>query len=122
MNGLVVLCGALICAIGAWGFARPAALLDLASRLKAPGMLWGLAALRLAIGGVLVISASGTRWPGFIQVLGWVAMISGVITPFFGGERLGRVLDWWTARPAGLIRAWSVLALALGGAIVFAGT
>lgn len=122
MNGWVVLCGALIVAIGAWGFARPTALLDLASRLKAPGMLWGVAALRLTIGIVLVISASGTRWPVFIESLGWIALVSGVITPFFGGERLGRMIDWWTARPPGLIRAWCVLALALGGAIVFAGT
>jgi len=122
MNGLVVLCGALIFAIGAWGFAQPAALLGLASRLKAPRMLWGVAALRLVIGCVLLISASETRWPGFIQTLGWIALVSGVITPFFGGARLARILDRWTARPPGFIRAWCVLALALGGAIVFAGT
>ncbi len=122
MNALVMLFGASIVAAGAWTLARPEGLLAFVDRLRAPGALWGIAALRLVMGVVLVSAAAGTRWPAFIEVLGWLAIVSGVITPFFAGERLHRLLEGWTSRPPGLIRAWGVVALALGGALVFAGT
>ncbi len=122
LNALVMLFGALIFAAGAWSFSRPEMRVAFLGRLRAPGALWGIAALRLVMGIVLVSAAAGTRWPAFIEVLGWLAIVSGVIMPFFAGERLGRLLDWWTSQPPGLIRAWGLVALALGGALVFAGT
>ncbi len=69
--------------------------------------------------GALIFAAGA--W-GFSRPEMLLAIVSGVITPLFAGERLRRLRDRWTSRPPGLIRAWGLVALALGGALVFAGT
>lgn len=119
---LIVAVGVLIAGLGVWGLARPADFTAQVDRLRAPGPLWVLAALRLGIGAVFLLGAAGTRWPTFVQLLGAVAVFSGLITPLFAGERLRPWFDWWTTRPPAVIRAWGVAALALGGAVIFAGT
>lgn len=121
MKLVVLLIGGLILAAGLVGMAKPDAFVTFARRfLRLPGALWLAAALRIAIGVVFLLAAPDTRWPVFVQVFGWIAIVVGVITPFFG-SRLEVMLDWWTSRPPGFIRAWCVPVLALGGAIVFAG-
>lgn len=122
MNALVMLFGALLCAAGVWVIAQPRSFTSFLTRLQVPGALWSIAALRIVMGVTFVLAAPPSRLPIFLEVLGWVAVVSGLITPFFGGERFGRLLAWWTARPIGFIRAWGAVALVIGGAVVFAGT
>ena len=121
MNSWVVLIGALVVGIGAFGVAQPERLMAGLARMLSPGALWGVAALRVAIGIVFVLAAPGTRWPLFIEGFGWFAIAAGVITPLFG-SKLEPVLHWWQSRPPVVIRAWCTFALLLGGAIAFAGT
>lgn len=122
LSALVIVSGAVILAVGAWGMVSPARLVAFLGRLRAPGALWALAAVRIGMGAVFVLAAEGSRWPTLLQAIGWLAIVAGLVTPFFGSARLARMLDWWVSRPPGFIRAWCAVALAIGGAIVFAGT
>jgi len=122
LNALVIAFGTLIFAAGVWGLARPVALVAFVENVRKPGALWAIAAIRLVIGTVFLLAAGGSRSPLFLQVLGWVAIVSGLITPWFRGQRLDAWLGWWTARPPAFIRAWCALALAVGGAVIVAGT
>jgi hypothetical protein len=122
MSAVVVAIGILIIAGGVVGMTRPATLFAVLQRFRTPAGVWSAAALRIAMGLVFLAAAADTRWPLFIQVMGWLTLAAGVMLPIVGVERFGRLIDWWMARPQGFVRAWCVVALALGGAIAFAGT
>ncbi len=70
--------------------------------------------LRIVIGLVLIAAARQTGLPGFILVLGVIILLSGLLAPLLGYDRLLAFADWWANRPASLIRVWALLALFLG--------
>lgn len=122
MHLVVVVVGALIIAAGLVVLLRPLVFFAALDRVRTPAGLRSIAALRVVLGLVFLAVATDCRWPTFVQVLGWITIASGVATALIGAERAGRLIDWWQARPPAVIRAWGLVALALGGAITIAGT
>ncbi len=104
----------LIAAVGAVGVASPPRLLTLVRRIQTPRGLYLAAGLRLVLGAALVLAAPDSRAPGVVRVLGVIIFVGGLVTPLFGLERFRKVLDWWSARGPGFVRAWAVLALVFG--------
>ncbi len=43
-----------------------------------------------------------------------IAVAAGLITPVLGLARIGRLIDWWSAQPTIVLRAWAAFALAFG--------
>jgi hypothetical protein len=82
--------------------------------------LYLAAALRVVLGVALFFAAPTSRAPELILILGVVIVVRGVITPFFGVERLRRLLDRWSARGSAFLRGWAFLALALGLSLAYA--
>jgi len=109
-----------IAALGGVGVAAPARLFAMIRAFQSPGGLGLVAAIRIALGGVLVLAAPGARAPDLLHWLGLFVVVVGIATPFFGVERYGRVLDWWTSRGDAFVRAWSLVAVAFGLALAWA--
>lgn len=120
MAYLVALFGGALVALGAVGFASPARLLAFVRTFLTQRGLYAVAAIRLVLGVALVAAAPASRAPDALRVLGVIAVVAGMATPFFGVDRFRRVLDWWTARGHGFVRAWSVIVMALGALLVYA--
>ena len=109
----LVLCLALA-AFGALGIASPSRLVAVARRLQSPRGMLVAAAIRVVLGVALFLAAPGSRAPEILRPLGLFIVLVGFVTPFFGAERFGRLLDWWSEQGSIFIRVWALVAMAFG--------
>ena len=54
------------------------------------------------------------------QVVGVIVIVKGVTLPLMGVERVRRLLDWWSTQESVFLRAWALLAAAIGLWLVYA--
>jgi hypothetical protein len=116
--GLVI--GVLVILASAISFATPELRLSLERSVMTPAGLYAIAAMRIAIGLVLVLAAPASRAPRTLRVLGLIVIIAGLSTPWFGVARARAVLDWLTSAGPLLIRLDAGVGMALGGLLVYA--
>jgi hypothetical protein len=86
-----------------------------------PVRLYAAAAVRVAMGLVVILSASVSRAPKTLRVLGVVMCMQGLAAALFGPDRARQILEWETTHTA-LLRAGAVVAVATGCFFVFAVT
>jgi hypothetical protein len=79
------------------------------------------AAIRILIGILFIVAAPGTRASLFVQTVGVIAILAGLILPILGPARLQRLVAWFLAKPDGFFRGISVIGFAFGAAVVWAG-
>ncbi len=121
MTILVLLIGVLIAAIGLYGLARPMSMIDGIQKFWETGAGMITAVLvRLAMGVLLLLTASKALHPHVFHVLGLIAIAAGVAIPFIGNERLGRLIAWWSNQSPALIRVSATLSFGFGAYIVYA--
>jgi hypothetical protein len=120
MRYIALLVAVFIALIGVAGLVAPDRLFALREYAVTPRGLYAIAAARVAIGVVLITVAARSRSPRLLRVLGAAVLFAGLMTPLVGVERVRTILDWEATQGTGLIRAGAVLALALGGFLVFA--
>jgi drug/metabolite transporter superfamily protein YnfA len=88
-----------------------------------PGRFYAAGAVRVAMGLVLILAASSSRWPRTLRALGAVVCLQGLAaTLFFGLERARAIMEWEAMQGTALLRAGAVVALATGGFVAFAVT
>ena len=103
------------------GIVSPDTMMTLRRSYYTPGGLYAAGAVRIAMGLVLILAASSSRWPSTLRALG-AAMCPQALTPtLFGLERARAILEWEAMHTA-LLRAGAVVALVASGFIVFAVT
>jgi hypothetical protein len=120
MRYVALLVAVFILLIGMAGVFAPDRVFAIRQYVVTPGGLYAIAAARVAIGIVLIIVASRSRWPRLLRVVGAAVLFAGLMTPLIGVERVRAILDWEATQGTGLVRAGAVLAVALGGFLVFA--
>jgi hypothetical protein len=103
-----------IAAMGALGVASPARLFSILRTLQTPAGLYGSGAIRVLLGVVLLLVAPTSKAPDFLRIFGVIAVAAGIATPLVGLERVGKVMEWWIAKPGPVLRAWAAFPLALG--------
>ena len=121
MSTPVLAVGLLLAAVGAAGAAFPVRLVSLISRLR--GKWWVLpvgAAIRVGLGGILVLAAEGSRHPTVVAGLGIFLIAAGVLVLVLGRERIDGWIGWWTARPLWVVRLSSGATLAFGLVLISA--
>lgn len=120
MTALAASLGLLIIALGALGLGSPPRLIDFVSRWQSRRGLYVVSGIRIIFGVVLLLAASDSRAPNLLRVLGVVSLVSGVVTPFFGVDRFGALLGWWSRRPQVFVRLWCVVVVLIGAGVVWA--
>jgi hypothetical protein len=85
------------------------------------GGLYAAGAVRVAMGLVLILAASSSRWPRALRALGAVVCLQGIAATLFGIERARAILEW-EAMHTVLLRAGAVVALATSGFVAIAVT
>jgi hypothetical protein len=119
MAMLAGLTGAVIAGLGFLGLADPAYFIALVGELQAPGMAFAAGAVRVVIGIALIASASASRWPKCLGLLGGMIFIGGLVTPF-EGALLGRtLLSMWPTWGPGVVRALGGLIALLGLLVIY---
>ena len=109
--------------VGMVGIVSPDSLMTLRRLYYAtPGRFYAAGAFRVAMGLVLIMAASSSRWPRTVRALGAVVCLQGLAgTLFFGLERARAIMEWEAMQTA-LLRAGAVVALVTGGFVAFAVT
>ena len=86
-----------------------------------PTTLYTAAAVRLAMGLVVILGATASRAPKTLRLLGALMCMQGLAAAILGPEHARTVLEWETMRPT-LLRTGATVALASGVFMVFAVT
>ena len=120
MTLILTLFGLFVAALGLAGVFSPERLVAIVFRTQAMIGLYGIAGLRLLIGGALLVAAPPSRAPLYLTVLGALSLVSGILTPFVGARRLEAILRWWRERPDWAIRLWSYFVVVFGLSLVWA--
>lgn len=83
-----------------------------------PTGLYTAGAVRLAMGLVVILSATASRAPKTLRLLGALMCMQGISATLLGPEHARTVLEWETMRPA-LLRAGAIVALVSGVFMAF---
>jgi hypothetical protein len=121
MSAIVTVFGVAIAGLGIFGVIRPRDLVRFVSATwKSPSGLYLAIAVRLILGVALIGAASSSRFPDALRILGILSIITAVVAPILGTERVRAFVEWWAGRPSGLIRAWAAFATVFGVFLVHA--
>ena len=121
MRAAIAALGLFILALGVLGVGRPATLIGWVERpWKSRAGLYFAVGFRAAVGVLLLAAASSTRFPWVVGALGVLSLVAAVSIPLLGYARLRKFVEWWVARPAGFVRAWSLVACAFGAFLIYA--
>lgn len=96
------------------GALSPRRLLALVTRAQSRLGLYFNGGFRVAAGAVLLQGASASRAPLHLEVLGWLSLVSGNVTPLVGVRRFEVMLGWWRRRSPWTLRLWSCLVIVFG--------
>ncbi len=115
----VIAFGALVMFVGLYVILQPNGLTQFAELFLSTTGLWIAVALRLTVGVLLLLSASTSRVPRTLRVFGVLFVVSGIVLPFVGLDRLTGIVEWGTSLDETVLRAVGFLAVALGGFFIW---
>ena len=87
-----------------------------------PVGLYAAAAVRVAMGLVVILCAPASRAPKTLRALGAVMCMQGLAATLFGPDRARAILEWEVMQGTALLRVGAAVALAAGGFVAFAVT
>jgi hypothetical protein len=120
MGFAIAFLGVCIALLGVVGVVSPPRLFAMVERMQSRSGLYLIAGLRLLFGAMLIATAPASRAPGYLLVLGVVAVVSGLVTPFLGLGRFEALLRWWRSRPDPAVRIWCAIVALFGLSLVWA--
>jgi len=85
-----------------------------------PITLYAAIGLRMVMGVVVILAASGSRAPNTMRALGAVMCLQALAATVLGPEHARAVMEWETKQGPALLRIGAGVALAAGGFMVFA--
>jgi hypothetical protein len=115
-----IMIGVLIMAQGVLGLASPTMLAGVVGTIQIAPVMYSAAVVRVLIGVILVLAASGSRAPKSLRCLGALIFLAGLLTPFIGLQFAQFVLAWWSDGGPAVVYVWAGALLLLGAFIVYA--
>lgn len=121
MAVIVVIVGLIILGMGILVLIAPVSLKKVLYIFLAKQWWTFVTVIRILIGTLLVLSASETRVPFFVRIVGILFILSGIVVPWMGASRIERLVGWWLQRSDTTLRLWGLFAAAFGAAILWSG-
>jgi hypothetical protein len=112
--------GLAIAVFGMLGIAWPESLTGILRQFQSPNGLCFGAGFRVALGASLLLSATSSRTPEILRVLGVVFLVAGLVMPFLGLDYFRSAIESFLSLGRWAAAAWGVVALGLGLFIVYA--
>jgi len=120
MSMVVLIVGLFIAIMGLSAFLSPGWMRRMLDLFLEKSWLAAAAIFRLVVGVLFILTASQTRAPTFILVLGVFFVIAGLSVPLVGRERIESMARWWLGKKDLVLRAWGLATLVLGAFIAHA--
>ena len=112
---VLALCTSLLLLVqGLTGLAAPDVFAGVVRFMLTSPAIYAAAAVRVAVGIVLLRAASASRLPIFLRILGGFVLLGGLLTPFVGKRFAEVILDWWSWQGSALVRLFAAVSLVLG--------
>jgi len=102
------------------GIVSPDSVMALRRMYYTPRGLYVGGAVRVAMGLVLILAASGCRWPITLRALGAVMCLQGLSANLLGLERARAILEWELMQGTALLRVGAAVAIAGWSFVAFA--
>ena len=123
MRSAVLLVALFITVVGVLGLVSPDSLTTVRRQYFAtPVGLYTAAAVRVAMGLVVILFAPRSRAPKTLRALGAVMCMQGLAATILGLDRAQAILEWEAMQHTALLRAGAVVAVVTGGFLAFAVT
>ncbi len=119
MKYIAALVGIGIAAFGTVGVIAPDVIVRAAEHALSPSAMYLIALARVLIGVILIAARRTSRTPKTFVVLGVIAVLNGLATPFVGIDRVRVVVEWWAAQTP-FVMATGALSVGLGTFISYA--
>jgi hypothetical protein len=122
---LVTVIGGLAAVAGLIGVVRPDLMKQLAVRFRTPAGMYAAIGIRIVVGALLVWAGPACRpetpWVGWtVRAIGLLAIVVALGLLLSGRARFEALAEWSLGRPA-FLRGTSVIALAVGAFLIYAG-
>lgn len=120
MKIFIGLIGGLICLAGLFILVSPAKFRDLFNSFTGqPRYLFAII-FRIILGAVLLWEAANLKFSLAMQIIGGISIVAAVALLLMGQDRMDRMVDWIMSKFTDkVMRAWSVLAFAFGGFLIY---
>jgi uncharacterized membrane protein YidH (DUF202 family) len=116
---LALLIGLLVAGLGAFGLLAPADFGATVLAIQKKSNIYFLAAARVVIGVVILLAATGSRFPFVLGTLAVLIILGGLITPFMAVPLRQSVEKWMSGGSSVPLQAWAIAALAIGAFIAY---
>lgn len=116
---VVLAFGWLVVGVGCWVVIQPSGLVDLAGVFLKPDRLWLVIALRLAVGALMWVAATGSRTPRTLKALAALMIVSGLSIPVVGVEGVRSIADWGAGLQPIALRLVGLVTIGFGAFIVW---
>ena len=120
MDKAVLVVGILIIFAAIWFAVKPQVCVKMMGFLARGRMVYLIGLLRLAIGGLLLVSATYCERVWVVIALGVLFLISGTFVFVVRLDRIKATLTWLSKRSALTIRLMALLPIAIGAVIIWA--
>ena len=121
MNIFVILFGLFIVVIAGFMALNPKRFTDI--MLQFSDSVWmhtGAVAVRIILGIVLILVADQSRFPMALHIIGWIAIIAGVMIALIPHARFTRLIHWVLKKFARYMRIAAIFAVLFGGFLIYA--
>jgi len=119
MDIVIKTLGILIALVGIIYFLRPDVMKWLMEFFKQGKRIYFAGLIRFALAVVFLVAARECKHSWVIFAFGILFIISGLLIFMLGPERLKSIIDWYQKQSVLLLRVVAVIALAIGGVIIY---
>ena len=121
MSYVILLFGVLILLLGAVILAKPDSIFYL-FRINSESLSLHVLAIvvRLVLGIALITYAAESKYPVALQVIGWLSVTAAIIFGLMGRSRFMGLITWGLSFASSFGRFAGVLAILLGGFLIYA--
>ena len=123
MKWFIIAFGGFIAVMAGAMAIRPAAFMDY--MLKHAGDMWFhvlAAGMRIVLGIVLILYAPESRFPLVLQILGWIALVAGIVLAVLPPSRFKQLMGWVVEKFRGFVRIAAMAAILFGAFLIYAVT
>jgi hypothetical protein len=117
---LIQLIGAVIAAFGIVGVFMPKRFGAMANFWVAPGRVYFGAAIRFALGALLIWAAPQSRSPAAVRLVGWIVVAAAIVTAMIPQPVVVRMAVGFAGLKPNAIRAIGVVAIGVGALLIYA--
>lgn len=117
---IVAAVGVLIGMIGVSVVVFPAPMRELVTLVQSPKVIYGAVTFRIVAGAFFIIASNTCAWPLAIGTIGVLILVAGLAGLFIGTQRIETMMKWFLKLSDAVWRGWALIAVMLGGFIVYA--